>query len=256
MTLISSKSGRRPILILTAATLFLLFGIVTTARSGWLEKGTSILKSISGDKETAAALTAGDIASAFKEALHIGTENVVAQLGRSDGFNADSAIRILLPEKFETVRSALSKVGMSRSLDDLELKLNRAAEAATPKAKALFWDAITAMTFEDVQTIYKGPEDSATQYFKGKMTPALTEEMQPIIADSLSQVGAIQTYDRVMGQYQSIPFVPDVKADLTAHVIEKSLDGIFHYVAKEEAAIRQNPLRQTTDLLKRVFGAP
>jgi hypothetical protein len=255
MSLILKKSDRSPIFIRTTVTLFLIFGIVATAQSGWLDKGTSILKSISGEKETT-NIAAGDISSAFKEALHMGTENVVAQLGRADGFNTDSAIHIPLPKQLDTVKSALSKIGMSQSLDDLELKLNRAAEAATPKAKALFWEAITAMTFEDIQTIYKGPEDSATQYFKGKMTPALTEEMQPIVTDSLSQVGAIQTYDQVMGKYRELPFVPDVKADLTAHVLEKSLDGIFYYVAKEEAAIRENPLRQTTDLLKRVFGAP
>ncbi len=32
------------------------------------------------------------------------------------------------------------------------------------------------------------------------------------------------------------------------------MDGIFYYLAKEEAAIRENPAKQTTDLLKRVFG--
>ena len=255
MSLILKKSGRSPIFILTAATFCLMVGMVATAQSGWLDKGTSILKSISGEKKTA-DLTTGDISSAFKEALHIGTENVVAQLGQADGFNADSAIHIPLPKQLDTVKSVLSKIGMSQSIDDLELKLNRAAEAATPKAKALFKEAITSMTFEDVQTIYKGPEDSATQYFKGKMTPALTEEMQPIVTDSLSQVGAIQTYDQVMGKYRELPLVPDVKADLSAYVLEKSLDGIFYYVAKEEAAIRENPLKQTTDLLKRVFGAP
>ena len=253
MYFILKKFCRSPILIFTAVSLFLFLGIVATAQSGWLEKGTSILKSIGGEKEKA-GLTAGDIGAAFKEALHIGTENVVAQLGRANGFNADSAIHIPLPEQFGTVRSVLAKIGMSQSLDDLETRLNRAAEAATPKAKALFQDAITSMTFEDVQTIYKGPENSATQYFKGKMTPSLTREMQPIVTDSLSQVGAIQAYDKVMDQYQTIPFVPDIKADLTAYVIEKSQGGIFYYVAKEEAAIRQDPLRQTTDLLKRVFG--
>ena len=255
MSLILKKSDRSPIFILTTVILFLIFCIVTTAQSGWLEKGSSILKSISGEQK-AADITAGDISSAFKEALHIGTENVVAQLGRADGFNADSAIHIPLPKQLETVKSVLSKIGMSQSIDDLELKLNRAAEAATPKAKALFWDAIASMTFEDVQTIYKGPKDSATQYFKGKMTPALTEEMQPIVTDSLSQVGAIQRYDQVMSKYRELPLVPDVKADLTAYVLGKSLDGIFYYVAKEEAAIRENPLRQTTDLLKQVFGTP
>jgi len=254
MSLILKESCRSQILILSAATLFLIFGIVATAQSGWLEKGTSILKSISGENEKA-GLTTGDIASAFKEALHIGIENVVAQLGKTDGFNTDSAIHIPLPEQFDTVRSVLVKIGMSQPLGDLEIKLNRAAETATPKAKALFWDAITSMTFEDVQTIYNGPKDSAIRYFKSKMMPDLTEEMQPIVSDSLSQVGAIQTYDQIMDQYKTLPFVPDIKADLTAHVIEKGLDGIFYYVAREEAAIRDNPIRETTDLLKRVFGA-
>jgi len=51
--------------------------------------------------------------------------------------------------------------------DDLELKLNRAAEAATPRAKEVFWNAITDMSLDDAKRIYEGPKDSATQYFKG-----------------------------------------------------------------------------------------
>ncbi|PKN47874.1 MAG: DUF4197 domain-containing protein, partial [Deltaproteobacteria bacterium HGW-Deltaproteobacteria-16] len=131
----------------------------------------------------------------------------------------------------------------------------RAAEAATPKAKALFLQAIKEMTFEDVRKIYAGPEDSATRYFQGKMTPALQKEMLPIVEKSLSQVGAIQAYDTVMGQYKALPFVPDVKANLTGHVLQKALDGIFFYIAKEEAGIRNDPEKQTTALLKKVFGA-
>ena len=45
MSLILKKSGRSPIFILTAATFCLMFGMVATARSGWLDKGASILKS-------------------------------------------------------------------------------------------------------------------------------------------------------------------------------------------------------------------
>jgi hypothetical protein len=39
------------------------------------------------------------------------------------------------------------------------------------------------------------------------------------------------------------------------HVVEKGMDGIFYYMAKEEAAIRSNPAKRTTELLKQVFGA-
>jgi hypothetical protein len=31
------------------------------------------------------------------------------------------------------------------------------------------------------------------------------------------------------------------------------MDGIFHYMAVEEAAIRKDPVKRTTDLLKKVF---
>ena len=79
--------------------------------------------------------------------------------------------------------------------------------------------------------------------------------MKPVVDRSLADVGAIQSYDNMMGQYESVPFVPDVKADLTSYVVEKAMDGLFYYVAKEEAAIRNNPTARTTELLQKVFGA-
>ena len=78
--------------------------------------------------------------------------------------------------------------------------------------------------------------------------------MQPIVNNALAQAGAVQAYDRVMGQYAQIPFMPNVKADLNNYVVDKALDGIFYYVAAEEAAIRQNPAKRTTELLQKVFA--
>lgn len=48
--------------------------------------------------------------------------------------------------------------------------------------------------------------------------------------------------------------MPDVKANLTEHVVQKGMDGIFHYLAIEEGKIRNNPAKRTTELLRRVFG--
>ena len=48
--------------------------------------------------------------------------------------------------------------------------------------------------------------------------------------------------------------MPDVNADLTNHVLDKALDGIFLYLAREEAAIRDQPIKRTTEILKKVFG--
>ncbi len=148
----------------------------------------------------------------------------------------------------------LGRVGMSGLADDLELRLNRAAEAAVPKARKLFGDAITQMTIDDARKILNGPTDSATQYFRGKMSSPLAGEMKPIVNDQLGQVGAIAAYDKMIGQYKSIPFVPDAKADLTDYVLEKAIAAVFLYLGREEAAIRENPAKRTTELLQKVFA--
>jgi|GEM_PF-5402414 len=57
-----------------------------------------------------------------------------------------------------------------------------------------------------------------------------------------------------MGQYKALSFMPGVKADLTDWGVEKTLAGLFHYVAVEERAIRENQTERTTELLQRVFG--
>ena len=233
-------------------TMFLTFGAAEAGNS-WLDKGKDLFKTYGGSSEKS-GLTVEEIGAGLKDALRVGSETVVAQLGRVDGFNTDPEIHIPLPKQLDSVKSVLDKVGMSGLLKDLELKLNRAAETATPEAKKLFSQAISEMSFDDVKKIYEGPENAATQYFRSKMSPSLAKEMEPVINNSLSEVGAVQSYDNVMKAYRSVPFVPDVKADLTDYVIEKGMDGIFYYMAKEEAAIRANPAKRTTDLLKRVFG--
>ncbi|HIE06467.1 MAG TPA: DUF4197 domain-containing protein [Desulfarculaceae bacterium] len=237
------------------AFIFCLAG--TSLATDWLKKGKDLLGGSDIASSTGAAsstLSTDEISSGLKEALRVGGERVVAQLGKTDGFNADSKIHISLPEDLQKVQSALSKVGMSSMADDLELRLNRAAEVATPKAKKLFGDAINEMSIDDVQAIYQGPDDAATTYFKGKMSTPLAAEMKPIVDESLAQVGAIQSYDNLMSKYKSLPFVPDVKADLSDHVLDKGMDGIFYYMAQEEVAIRKDPVKRTTELLQRVFG--
>lgn len=231
------------------------------AERSWWDTGADILKNVSGnsqnDENTASdgQVSSEEIRDAFKQALRLGTENVVNQLGTEGGFYTDPAVYIPLPRQLEGVKTMLTKVGMAPLAEDLELKLNRAAEAATPKAKELFLQAIREMTFTDLTKIYQGPEDSATRYFESKMSDPLRVEMRPIVENTLTQVGAVNAYDRFIGQYATIPLVPDVKADLTQHVLDKGLEGIFFYLAKEEASIRQNPVKQTTTLLKKVFGA-
>ncbi len=237
--------------VAVAAALAVLLPAVSTA--GFLDAFKGMLGGSGGGG--GAALSQATIADGLREALRVGTERVVAQLGKPGGFSADPSVHIPLPGVLANVQSSLAMVGASGMADKLEAKLNSAAEAAMPEAREVFWQAISQMTLDDAMAIYNGPEDSATSYFRGKMTPELAQRMAPIVRQSLSEVGAVATFDSMMQKYQAIPLVPKVDTDLTGYVVDKALDGTFHYVALEEAAIRQDPAARTTELLRKVFGS-
>jgi hypothetical protein len=222
-----------------------------TASAGWLDK---LKETLGAGASSTDSVSTEEVGSGLKEALRVGTETVVGNLGKTDGFNLDPEIHIPLPSELDKVKGILDKVGMDAMLVDLELRLNRAAEIATPKAKALFLQSINDMTLDDVMAIYQGPNDAATEYFRNKMEQPLAAEMKPLVDQSLGEVGAVNVYNDVMARYNAVPFAPKVDADLNSYVIGKSMDGIFYYLAQEEAAIRQDPAKRTTDMLKQVFG--
>ena len=230
-----------------------------TAQASFLDKLKGAVDQVtSGSGGSGSAATSGlatdQIIAGLKEALRVGAERVVAQVGAVDGFNADPRIHIPLPDQLAKAQDVMRKFGLGAMADDVELRLNRAAEEAAPKTKELIWKAVNEMTLDDAKKIYDGPQDAATQYFKRVATPDLKATVEPVIDNALKQVGAITAYDSLMSKYKGLPLVPDVKADLQAHATQLTLDGIFHYLAKEEADIRANPAARTTDLLKQVFG--
>ena len=196
-----------------------------------------------------------DIAAGLKEALAVGTGNAVQTLSKSNGYFGDAAVKVLLPDKMQTVAEVLKKAGYQKEVDDFILSMNRAAEQAAPKARPIFEDAVRKMSFEDAQKILKGSSTAATDYFKTKTSSQLTDAFKPVVSDSMNQAGATRSYKALTDRYNSmVPFGKMETFDLDRYVTGKALDGMFLKVAQEEAKIRTNPAARTTELLKTVFG--
>lgn len=194
------------------------------------------------------------IADGLRQALSVGTETVVGQLGASGGFLDDPQVRIPLPGVLGDAKTALQLAGLSGLADDLETRMNRAAEQAVPVAKSLFTDAISALTFEDVMAIYQGPDDAATQYLQTTTGSSLAQQMRPIVDSALAEAGAVQAFDQLAGEASSLPLIGSIKTSLSDHVLDFANKALFGYIAEEEKAIRQNPTKRTTELLQTVFG--
>ena len=195
------------------------------------------------------------VVSGLKEALSIGTANAVADTSKVDGYFANQAIRILMPDKVRKVADVLGKVGYQKEVDDFVLSMNRAAEAAAPRAKTYFVDAIREMTFEDARKILGGGDTAATEYFRGKTQKKLYDEFRPAVSASMDNVGVTRSYKEMVGKYSALPLAGRTESvDLDHYVTTKALDGLFYMLGQEEKKIRTDPAARVTDLLKTVFG--
>ena len=236
-----------------ASSMLLLSGCATSGTQ--LDDLKAVAESALGGQSSGSPLSTDEITRGLKEALESASSLVVNQLGQAEGFSGDPAIRIPLPDTLARARDFASKVGLESSFDDLELRLNQAAEAATPKAKELLIGAVRSMSVEDARGILQGPDDAATRYFRDTTGTQLQTEMRPIVDQALSEVGAVNSFNQLLSRYNQIPLAPKINADLTDHVVEEGTDGIFYYLAQEEKAIRKNPLKRTSEILRRVFGS-
>ena len=196
----------------------------------------------------------GKIIAGLKEALSIGTGNAVLDVSHVGGYFKNQAIKILLPQEIQQTGDMLRKFGFGKVVNDFEHSMNTAAEQAAPKAKAIFIDAITQVTFDDARRILNGPDTAATDYLKAKTSIAIAGLFRPIITDSMNKVGVTRLYKQMVEPLKMLPIDSPVPVDLDAYVTEKALYGLFAMVAEEEKKIRRNPAARVTDLLKNVFG--
>ncbi len=208
-------------------------------------------------KTISAQPTAGDskIASGLKEALRVGADKAVALTGKQDGYFKNEAIKIMLPEKLRAMEGALRKVGLGGQIDQLVLSMNRAAETAAPQAKSIFIKAISEMSFEDAQKIYKGGDTAATQYFQTKTTAELTRLFKPAVTKSMADYNVSKMYQGVTGKYNALPAAKLFPApEAEDYVVKQSLNGLFKVLGDQEKAIRRDPAARVTQLLKDVFS--
>lgn len=214
-----------------------------------------VLGGIEGAQSPGDELTLFEIDAGLRQALEIGTDRVASQIGVVDGYWKDPQIRISLPGRLGQVQEQLSQVGLSGPLDDLQLRMNRAAEDAVPAGKAIVIDAVKSITIEDALGILRGGDTAATDFLRGRTEDNLRQTFKPYVETALDSSGAYRALDSVTSSQPLLAIAAtDYKSDLTTYAVQFGLDGLFSYLAVEEKKIRENPVARTTELLRRVFG--
>jgi len=232
----------------------LLLSFIVSASNAQILKEVYKKVTGGGDKNSTNGLSTEEVVSGLKEALTLGAEKSASQLSNMDGFFKNAAIKILLPDEAKKVVETVSRVpGGQKLVDDAILSMNRAAEDAAKSAAPIFVNAIKNMSFADAWNILRGGDSAATKYLREQTTKPLTEAFKPVIEKSLEKVNATQHWNTVFSTYNKFSF-KKINPDLSGYVTDKALEGIFYQLALEEQKIRKDPVAQTSNLLKKVFG--
>lgn len=214
-------------------------------------------------------LTESEIVNGLKEALIVGADSSSKKLGTADGYYKDQMVKILLPPEAEVIVHNISRLpGGQKLVDDVILRINRAAEDAAREAAPIFISSIKQMTIRDAVDILRGEDDAATQYLRRTTYQQLYELYQPKIQTSLDKeiAGGYSTNDSwnsLTGQWNKVAGsavgrlagLETVNTQLDDFLTRRALDGLFLKIKEEEAGIRKNPMARVSPILKRVFGS-
>ncbi len=198
--------------------------------------------------------TATEAAGGLKDALKQGFGNGADFLSQKGGFLNNAAYKILLPPDAQKIADKLKTLGMEAQVNNVIAKLNEGAENAVKTAKPIFFDAVTGMSFSDAMGILTGGKGSATTYLKNTTTSALTAAFKPKIQEALDQIGVTKCWGDLVNTYNKIPMIQKLNPDLNSFVTDKALVALFSKVEDEENAIRDNPAKRGTDLMRKAFA--
>ena len=123
-----------------------------------------------------------------------------------------------------------------------------------PQAASLFTNAVRTITIADAIDIVRGGDTSATSYLRGRTETRLTTLLRPPMTRALTDSGAFALMRTALRELGMSSMTSDLRTEVINFSTAKALDGCFYFIAEEERAIRRDPWRRTSDILRRVFG--
>ncbi len=204
---------------------------------------------------TLSELSNKDATAGLKAALDKGAASAIALLGANNGFLGNDKVRIPLPGYLNDAAGLLRTLGQGQQVDELITAMNRGAEAAVPKAKALLTRAVQNMSVDDAKGILAGGNTAVTDFFASKTRAGLGTEFLPIVTQATQKLGLAAKYNQLAGKGAELGLVKKEDANIQQYVTAKALDGLYLMIGEEEKKIRQNPVAYGSAILSKVFGA-
>ena len=175
------------------------------------------------------------------------SDSALDKLAQPGAFYADKAVRILLPGPLEKASKLLRFTGKGDLAKDLTKSINTVAGLAAEEAKPIFRNAIDGLSVKDGIDIIKD-SGGGTRHLRETSGDALRDKIRPLVFKTMGDTGTFDQLDK-LSSVKAISALGINSDSMTDHVTNKTLDGIFKYMAAEEDKVRKNPLKALGGIL-------
>lgn len=157
------------------------------------------------------------------------------------GFRQLPARRIVMPVIMAPMVRTLDGMCHCSKIDELENRMNQAAERAMHSGMPGLRRLINQTHFEDPRAIVRGSGDAASATMRNQHEQAAWDYMRGVIASEMVRNGTVDLHERLRELYNDLPFHTAPEYSLEDHVTDHAMAGFWAVLGQQEARIRRNP---------------
>ncbi len=193
------------------------------------------------------------ISEGLRSGLELGAVEAVDRLSAASSFSVGSANRMPIPAELKMLTVTMKRLKRDTEISTLEDKLNDAARASCADASGVFRSTITGLNFADPKLVLHGKGSAATDVLREREAE-LVLALLPLVCHRMEEVGAARSGENLIQSYHAIPFARPVVCDFDKAVAETCVSRLLGEISDFEGALRNQPARRNTELLRRVFS--
>ncbi|MDD3313065.1 DUF4197 family protein [Pseudodesulfovibrio sp.] len=230
---------------ISAILAVLLLLAAASAFAGWTDTLKQAGSELADQKAKDAGLsyTPSEAVAGVKEILTDSTEYATQTLTTGQGFAADAATALALPDWLS---------GMTGS-PSLLATMNTAAQGAVTGSESSFMDAIQGLSVTDTASLLGSSTSSMTaitDYFASKSRGSLKELIRPVVARSAEAAGLGAAMNAAAAAAQ---VTGDTSFDVNDYLADRVLDSMFHYMGVKETELRESGGAGASALLQKLL---
>jgi hypothetical protein len=177
----------------------------------------------------------------LREILADSAEASADELDGKRGFRQLPARRIAIPIIMSPMIRTLDGICHCSKVDELENRMNQAAERAMHSGMPGIQRIIHQTHFEEPRAIVRGSSDAAASTMRTQHEQAMWNHMRGVVADEMVRNGTVELHERLRGLYTDLPFHHAPEYSLEDHVTDHAMTGFWTVLGEQEARIRRNP---------------